>query len=162
MSKLILCTDENNGIGYQNTIPWHSKEDFQHFKETTTGKIVIMGYNTWKSLPHKPLPGRMNIILLSRDYNAREAVDADSSVLFLPEESMYQLLANNPDAIVIGGTRIYTKALPFVDEVIRSEVQGTYECDTFFDIHSNPDIHLELSSAKTLGDGTIVEYWKRV
>lgn len=159
MSKMILCTDNNNGIGFKNTIPWHSSADFKHFKEETVGKIVIMGFNTWKSLPRKPLPGRLNIVLLSRDYTSREEVDSNPSVLFMPEESIQSIIRDNPDCVVIGGQRIYKLALPLVDTVVLSKVQGEYECDTHFDIHYNQFVDLELDCAKVLEDGTIVEYW---
>lgn len=159
MSKMILCTDENNGIGYKNTIPWHSSADFKHFKEETMGKVVVMGFKTWKSLPRKPLPGRTNIVLLSRDYNERESVDAEPSVLFMSEDSLPQIIHNNPDCVVMGGSRIYQLALPFVDTVVLSKIQGSYECDAHFDIHGNPFVNLDMGSAKVLEDGTIVEYW---
>lgn len=162
MSKMILCTDANNGIGYNNTIPWHSSADFKHFKEETMGKVVVMGFKTWKSLPRKPLPGRTNIVLLSRDYTEREPVDNEPSVLFMPEESLSQIIHNTPDCVIMGGSRIYKLALPFVDTVVLSKIQGTYECDAYFDIHSNEHVTLELESAKTLDDGTIVEYWKNI
>jgi len=159
---MILAVDKNNGIGINNTIPWHSTADFKHFKEETAGKIIIMGYNTWKSLPKKPLPGRLNIVLLSRDYINREEVDKNPSVLFLPEESIWQIISNNPDCVVIGGARLYRTALPFVDTVILSKISGDYQCDTHFDIHSDCNVHLELGLVKMLEDGTIVEYWNNI
>lgn len=162
MSSMILAVDKNNGIGIDNKIPWHSSADFKHFKEETTGKIVIMGFNTWKSLPKKPLPGRLNIVLLSRDYNNREEVDSNPSVLFLPEESIWQIISNNPDCVVIGGARLYRSAMPFVDTVILSRIDGDYECDTYFDIHNDVNTHLELGLVKLLEDGTIVEYWNNI
>lgn len=162
MSKMILCTDTNNGIGYQNTIPWNSSADFKHFKDETMGKVVVMGFKTWKSLPRKPLPGRTNIVLLSRDYMNREEVDTHSSVLFMSEDSLPQIIHNNPECVVMGGSRIYQLALPFVDTVVLSKIQGSYECDAHFDIHANPFVNLEMESTKVLEDGTIVEYWNNV
>lgn len=159
---MILAVDKNNGIGLNNTIPWHSAADFNHFKDETAGKIIIMGYNTWKSLPRKPLPGRLNIVLLSRDYTNREDVDSNPSVLFLPEESIWQLISNNPDCVVIGGARLYRSAIAFVDTVILSKIDGDYECDTHFDIHGDINTHLELGLVKILEDGTIVEYWNNI
>lgn len=158
MSKMILCVDQNNGIGYKNTIPWHSSADFKHFKEETMGKAVVMGFNTWKSLPKKPLPGRTNIVILTRDYTDREEVDNDPSVIFMSEDMLPKIL-RHMDCVIIGGAKLYEKTLPFVDCVVLSKVQGTYECDTFFDIHANKDIKLELGLTKVLEDGTIVEYW---
>lgn len=160
---MILATNNKSGIGLNNTIPWHSTEDFKHFKKETTGKIVVMGFNTWKSLPRKPLPGRLNIVLLSRDYKLREEVDSDPSVLFLQEDDLWHIISNNPDCVVIGGARLYRLALPFVDEVVLSIIDDDTECDTFFDLDSESSSHnlnMELTTVKGLDDGTIVEYWR--
>ncbi|WEM33371.1 dihydrofolate reductase [Escherichia phage EJP2] len=165
MSKMILCTNSNGGIGYQNTIPWHSSADFKHFKEETTGKIVVMGYKTWKSLPRKPLPGRMNIVLVSRDYISREEVDSDPSVLFLPETSLRSIIHNNPDCVIMGGARIYKMALPYIDTVVLSIVDNTEVCDTFFKLDEEAEslnLTLELASVKVLEDSTMVEYWSNL
>lgn len=158
MSKMILCTDSKGGIGLNNTIPWHSAADFKHFKAETTGKIVIMGYNTWKSLPKRPLPGRLNIVLLTRQYHDREEVDKDPSVLFVHFTSLPDILEQNPDAVVIGGSRIYELAIGHVDEIILSTIPGDYNCDTFFDITKYDYTTFKIRETKELEDGVIVEY----
>ena len=165
MSKMILATNKNGGLGINNTIPWHSAADFKHFKEETTGKIVVMGFNTWKSLPRKPLPGRLNIVLLSRDYTEREPVDSDPSVLFMLEEDLWHIIHSNPDCVIIGGARIYDMALQLVDTIVLSTINDDSECDTFFNLESrarSKGVKLELSSAKVLEDGTMVEYWNNL
>ena len=62
---VIVAIAQNNAIGKDNDIPWHIKEDFEHFKEATMGYPCIMGDKTYESLPDfaKPLPGRENIVL---------------------------------------------------------------------------------------------------
>lgn len=165
MSKMILATNNKGGLGINNTIPWHSVADFKHFKEETTGKIVVMGFNTWKSLPHKPLPGRLNIVLLSRDYTEREPVDYDPRVLFMLEENLVHIIHSNPDCVIIGGARIYDMALPHIDTIVLSTIDNDSECDTFFNLESrarSKGIKLELSTAKVLDDGTLVEYWNNL
>lgn len=162
MSKMILCTDENFGIGCNNSIPWHSSADFAHFKEETKGRIIIMGYNTWKSLPKKPLPGRMNIILISRECYDIEQYADDTSVMFLPERCLPELLMFNPESIVIGGAKIYKAALPYVQEVIHSTVKGTYKCDTFVRFKDDKRVKLSRYETKTLSDGTLVDYYEIV
>ena len=57
----------NGVIGDGTDMPWHIPEDLKHFKKTTMGQPVIMGRRTWESLPFKPLPGRENFILSSRE-----------------------------------------------------------------------------------------------
>lgn len=165
MSKMILATNSKGGLGINNTIPWHSAADFKHFKEETTGQVVIMGYNTWKSLPRRPLPGRLNIVLLSRDYIDREPVDSDPSVLFMYESNLWNIIHANPNCVVIGGARIYRLALQYVDTIVLSIINDDSECDTFFNLEQNAkenDLKLELSSVKILEDGTMVEYWNNL
>ena len=61
--SMISAVAENRVIGNKNALPWHMPADFKHFKETTFGKAIVMGLNTFKSIGDKPLPGRKNIIL---------------------------------------------------------------------------------------------------
>lgn len=62
---VIMSVDENNGIGYDNSIPWRFPSDMARFREKTKNKIIIMGRKTWDSLPIKPLPNRFNIVISS-------------------------------------------------------------------------------------------------
>ncbi len=66
--NLIVGFCKNRGIGLKNALPWHLKKDLVRFKKLTIGdgdNAVIMGRNTWNSLPKKwkPLPKRTNIVL---------------------------------------------------------------------------------------------------
>ena len=63
MLAIIAAIDSNNGIGKDNKLLVHIKEDLQRFKQLTENNIIIMGYNTWESLPNKPLPNRINYVL---------------------------------------------------------------------------------------------------
>jgi len=64
--------------------------------------------------------------------------------------------------VIIGGSRLYRLALPFIDTIILSKIDGDYNCDTFFDIHENENVHLELKLVKKLEDNTVVEYWQNM
>jgi dihydrofolate reductase / thymidylate synthase len=61
--NLILNRDENDIIGIDDELPYHIQDDFNWFQEKTLHNIVVMGYNTWKSLPKKPLKNRYNIVI---------------------------------------------------------------------------------------------------
>ena len=65
MKGILVATSPEGVIGKNNTIPWHYSEDLKRFKKLTVGKTVIMGRNTWESLPIKPLPERRNIVITS-------------------------------------------------------------------------------------------------
>ena len=63
MRGILVATSPEGVIGKDNTIPWYYSEDLKRFKRLTIGKTVIMGRNTWESLPIKPLPERRNIVI---------------------------------------------------------------------------------------------------
>ena len=78
--NLIIACDINNGIGKENKLPWKIKEDLKYFRKVTTRtdfptqkNIVIMGWNTWKSIG-KPLKNRINIVM-SRNHKLEERED---------------------------------------------------------------------------------------
>ena len=73
---MIAAMSTNRVIGNNNQLPWHYSEDLKHFKEITTGKTIVMGYNTYKSIG-KPLPNRRNIII---SYAPVEGVETYASI----------------------------------------------------------------------------------
>jgi dihydrofolate reductase len=102
-------------IGKDNDIPWRIKEDFQYFKTMTDGCTVIMGKNTWLSLPEKsrPLPGRRNIVL-SRSPESFEHTGAE---VFPDLESALAALKDEKVVWIIGGAGVYASAMPFASEI---------------------------------------------
>ena len=71
MFNIILATDDKNGLGKDNCIPWDVPKDVELFKSLTSSlcginKVVIMGYNTMKSLKNGYLKNRINIIITSK------------------------------------------------------------------------------------------------
>ena len=76
---LVVARAANGVIGRDGDLPWRLKSDLALFKANTLGKPIIMGRKTWDSLPRKPLPGRMNVVL-SRDgsFEPQQAVVCES------------------------------------------------------------------------------------
>src|SRR3954469_7862877 len=103
----------NGVIGRDNDLPWRLKSDLAIFKAATLGKPVIMGRKTWDSLPTKPLPGRLNIVL-SRDgsFEPRGAVVCDNfaSAVQIAREQAAEDGAE--EVCVIGGAALFEAALP--------------------------------------------------
>lgn len=119
---IIVATDLNNGIGKNNTIPWHIKEDLQNFKQLTTNNTIIMGRKTWESLPIKPLLNRLNVVVSSQKIILpKDVLLFDSFPEELPNLNFY-----------IGGQQIYEQAITFCDTVYRTLVHGHFDCDRFF------------------------------
>lgn len=120
MKIVIIAAIARNGvIGRSNgEMPWHVKEEFQHFKKTTIGSAVIMGRKTFETLG-KPLKGRENIIITrNKDFK----VDFDETKLChsLEEALNYCESKKYEKVFIIGGGEIYKQALQLADEMILS------------------------------------------
>lgn len=123
----------NGVIGRDNDLPWRLKSDLAIFKAHTLGKPVIMGRKTWDSLPRKPLPGRMNIVL-SQDgsFEPPQAVVCESFLEAL-QMAKEQAADDGVDEVcVIGGRAIFELALPRAKRLYLTEVQARVEGDVHF------------------------------
>ena len=123
----------NGVIGRDNDLPWRLKSDLAIFKACTLGKPVIMGRKTWDSLPRKPLPGRMNIVL-SRDgsFDPSQAVVCES-FLEAVQMAKEQAAEDGVDEVcVIGGHALFELALPKAKRLYLTEVDKAVEGDAFF------------------------------
>lgn len=129
MIKMIVCTDINGGIGYKNDLLFKIDEDMKFFKETTMGHKIVMGYNTWLSLPKKPLPKRDNYVV----YDGREKIEG-ATVLTCFEE--IEELSKEDDIFIIGGAMLYNDLvwLDLVDEAYVTVVSAFTQADKFLDI----------------------------
>jgi len=130
MNLIVALCKNNNGIGFENKIPWYLKEELNYFKKITTSwktNVVIMGRNTWESLPKKPLLNRVNIVITSQKLT--ENVNTFTSL-----SKAYEKYKNYDNIMVIGGERLYQEALkhPKLHKVYITEIYKDYECDKFF------------------------------
>ncbi len=129
MITLIAALAENNCIGQNGKLPWHIPEDLAHFKELTSGKIVLMGRKTWESLPEKfrPLPKRKNIIITRQEkYFVGEGVEVFGEI----EEALKKY--QNEEIFIIGGAEIYRQTLEFADRLEITHVHQKVDGDAFF------------------------------
>jgi len=152
--KLILACDPDGGIGYQNRLPWSNIQgDLPRFKRLTSGKTVIMGRNTWDSLPKKPLPGRINIVVSSRPLEAEY-----DNVIRASELNNW----NRPDDVefwLIGGAKLIGSYWKEIDEIHLTKVYDHYTCDTFIDL-----LYIEANFTRTWSEvfsDHRYEIWKR-
>jgi dihydrofolate reductase len=121
----IVAMDAQRGIGVNNTLPWHLKEDLAHFKRTTLGHPVIMGRKTFDSIG-KPLPNRRNIVITRNPNWRHDGVEAVTSI----DDALK--LVGDVQAYVIGGAQIFAETLPYTELLIVTEIDKTFDCDTFF------------------------------
>ena len=141
MITLIAAVANGGAIGKKGELLWHIPEDLKHFKALTMDAPVIMGRNTWESLPFRPLPGRLNIIITSQaDYTpvstSKKAVAAPTVVSSLEEAiatAQPAADAADKDIFIIGGGRVYSEALPLADALELTGIPlDAPDADTFF------------------------------
>lgn len=120
--KLILACDPNGGIGYNNKLPWSKIEgDLPRFKQLTTGKVILMGRNTWESLPVQPLPNRINVVVTRKD------IMGVTTFTSLPDKDNMDL----SDVWLIGGAKLINTSWHLIDEVHLTRTLTEYTCDTY-------------------------------
>jgi dihydrofolate reductase len=130
---LVLARARNGVIGKGGDLPWRLKSDLALFKATTLFKPVIMGRKTWDSLPKKPLPGRLNIVL-SRDgsFEPDQALVCESFGDALQIAREHAQDDGAEEVCVIGGAAIFAEAWPKARRLYLTEVQADVEGDVVF------------------------------
>ncbi len=130
--NMIVAVDEAWGIGYENQLLFHIKEDMRQFKEKTMGNVVVMGRKTLESLPGgRPLPGRINIVL-TKNY-ADELRQMEDILVATDLENVWQLVKDvNKDVYVIGGEQIYKTFLPYAKRIYLTKVYDRKRADAYF------------------------------
>lgn len=129
MLSVVVARARNGAIGKENTIPWHAPEDLAAFQRETLAGAIIMGRNTWESLPKRPLPRRLNIVVTSQPATPQE------NTLFLPFDQALPAAkaAGYMRQYAIGGAGIYKAFLPLADRLLITEVGiDIPDADTFF------------------------------
>lgn len=129
--SLIVARSYDNVIGIDGKLPWDCPEDLLQFKDITSGpgKAIVMGRNTWESLPKKPLPNRLNIVVSSKpelvtgtNENVIIAGSIDDAVQIAHNLGVLEL-------IFIGGKAIYDEAIKIVDEIHLTEMHWDTKSD---------------------------------
>lgn len=177
MLTMIVCVDKNNAIGNKGSLLTHNKEDMQYFKEVTEGKVVLMGNNTYHSLPMYPkgLPNRKNIVFTSDvksaiDLEYNQSVDScagsglsqlDQNLFFTSgvKNLFKDCIESEEEFWCIGGASIYEQCSEFVQEVHISVMRKSFEADTFINLDFLENF--EFVAVTVLNDYTNVEVYKR-
>jgi len=131
--KAILAMSENRAIGKNGALPWPSiKEDFKHFREFTMGKKLIVGKNTFDTLPM--LKNREILVLTRRVEELSHITNqylVNNSGLSGKIINDVSDLNTDPDIIVAGGAKTYELFLPYITEFYVTHIKGTYDADTY-------------------------------
>lgn len=132
--KLIVAVDSKWGIGKNNDLLFHLKEDMRHFVAHTKGKTVIMGSNTLLSFPNgMPLKGRTNIVL--NPNGTQSDAETKGYILATSLGQLFEILKgfDTSDAYVIGGAMMYHTMLPYCEEAVITKVDADGGASAFFD-----------------------------
>ena len=126
----IVAVDQNRAIGNKNDLLIRIPNDQKHFREETTGKVVVLGRKTMETFPQgMPLQNRTNIILTSDiNYKVKGAIVVHSIEALLEELQKY----NEEDIYIIGGESVYRQMLPYCKVVHVTKIDRTYDADSYF------------------------------
>lgn len=162
--KAIIAMAQNRVIGKNGGLPWPSiKEDFRWFKEFTTGKKLIVGKNTFDTLP---LLKNREILVLTRRVEELNHIENQylinnnglSGKIIDVRDVMIFELKNNPDIIVAGGAKTYVRLLPYITEFYVTHVNGSYEGDTFMPPFE--DLFTKFELVKEFDGHKVIKYSK--
>lgn len=138
--SMIVAIAENGCIGKDNELPWpRISEDMKWFKTHTTDKVVLMGSNTWFSLPKRPLPNRHNVVISSKP--AYDFISEKGSPELIisgePHEVIGYVSKKYPEQqelMIIGGANIYRQYRQFCDRLYVTRIHKEFEGDCFLNI----------------------------
>ena len=128
--NLIVAVDKNWAIGNGNKLLVSIPQDMKFFRETTKGKVVVMGRKTLETFPGKqPLKNRTNIVLTrDKNYQVKGAIIVHDIDELMEELKKYE----EEEIYVIGGETIYRQLLPYCKLAHVTKINHAYEADTYF------------------------------
>jgi len=156
--KAILAMAQNRVIGKNGGLPWPSiKEDFKWFREFTTGKKLIVGKNTFDTLPM--LKNREILVLTRR---VEELSEIPNQYLINKNDLTGKIISDvsdlDPDIIVTGGAKTYVRLLPYITEFYVTHVNGSYDGDTFMPPFE--DLFTKFELVKEFDGHKVIKYSK--
>ena len=125
--SIIVAIAKNRAIGKDNRLLWHLSDDLKRFKKLTTGHALIMGRNTFLSLPNGTLPNRRHIVITDQTDEAFDGCEMARSI-----EEAVSMAGESDECFVIGGGMVYAQFLPVAGKLYLTIVHHTFEADTFF------------------------------
>jgi len=163
--KAIIAMAKNRVIGKNGGLPWPSiKEDFKHFKEFTTDKTLIVGKNTFDTLP---LLKNRECLVLTKPVEAIDAYITNQylvnnnamtgQMITMEDVELYSQFRKDY-LIVAGGAKTYVKLLPYITEFYVTHVNGTYDGDVFMPPFE--DLFTQQEVVKEFDGHKVVKYSK--
>lgn len=125
--SIIVAIAENFAIGKNNDLLFHLPNDLKRFKQITLGKPVIMGRNTFLSLPGGPLKNRRNIVISDIPNDHFDGCEMTTSI-----EGAIELVKDELEAFIIGGGMIYRQFYPVAGKLYLTLVHQPFDADVYF------------------------------
>lgn len=125
--SIIVAIASNRAIGKDNRLLWHLSDDLKRFKKLTTGHTLIMGRNTFLSLPNGKLPNRRHIVISDVEGESFEGCEMAGSI-----EEAIEMAGTAEECFVIGGGMVYKQFLPLAGKLYLTQVHASLDADTFF------------------------------
>ncbi|MEI6852257.1 MAG: dihydrofolate reductase [Bacteroidota bacterium] len=125
--SIIVAIADNYGIGKNNQLLWHISDDLKHFKQITSGHTVVMGKNTYESLPIRPLPKRKNIVITDVPNEVIEGCEMAYSI-----DEAVEKMDVDEENFIMGGASIYLQFFHLADKLYITKVFTQPEADTYF------------------------------
>lgn len=124
---IIAAIGKNNELGYKNDLIWHLPDDLKFFREKTTGKTIVMGYNTFLSLP-RLLPNRKHIVLSEKKIDNEEVTTVNNL------DDLIKLIKSiDEEVFIIGGASVYAQFANIADKMYLTEVDNEFDlADVYF------------------------------
>ena len=154
--KAIVAVDKKWGIGKRNGLLFELPADMKFFRETTSGKVVVMGSNTLKSFPGgKPLKNRINVVLYPEGEKRDDCIVVGSMDELKSELKKYE----KEDVFVIGGAMFYKTMLPYCSEVLVTKVDADGEAEVFYEnLDKKPEWQCVYESEETETNGYKIKF----
>ena len=141
--SIIAAVAKNRAIGFENKLIYWLPNDLKRFKALTTGHTIIMGRNTYESLPKGALPNRRNVVL------SRTVKELPGCDVFPTLDAAIKSCQADEDIYIIGGARVYEQAMPLADRLCLTEIDDVpEEADTFFPDYSDWRVETKEAHAK--------------
>ncbi len=162
ISIIVSFASKNFGIGYKNDLPWKIPKDLSRFARITNNSVVVMGRNTWESIPtnKKPLVNRLNVVITSNP----SLFQSNDQVVYMNIEELdaflkVQTFSNN--VFIIGGVGLYKKYMGVASTIFATVIENPKppECDVFYPVDNFDKYEIvEYSPSETTVDGLVYRY----
>lgn len=125
--SIIVALAENNAIGKDNKLLWHIPGDLKRVKKLTTGNVIVMGRNTYLSLPKRPLPDRVNMVITDKPGEKFEGC-----LMAYSFGDALSKMRDDKENFIFGGASVYKQFLPLTTKLYLTRVYGSFKADTYF------------------------------